>query len=155
MTKERVFSLKNGNGGQGALEELTHKHVSGDVTKVKVVFGLTADLKIVEPSVLVDGSFVDTGVLASQNDRSLGDFLEDCKLNNQPIFYSLSNLTYICVQTVSMERGQITKNSINIYVPKDITSIGGLVCSDVSMAFPLQSRNALATNCLSYSLSRI
>jgi len=86
---------------------------------------------------------------------NLQDLLIECKNGNEPIFYSLSNLTYICIQTALLEKGHIVKNSVSIYVPTELTKTGGLVCNDVSMAFPLQSRNALANNCLNYAFSRI
>lgn len=155
MATKRTFPLKMDLKGQGALKEQTHKHINGDQTRIKVLFGLTAELRIVEPCLFVDGSFIDSGHFLSQTGKNLTDFLLSCKEENKAIYYGLDSMTYVCQHTVVKERGKVTKSSLSIYVPVDVTKKRDLVCDDVTTKIPLRSRNALAEHCLAYTLSRV
>lgn len=154
MTKEKVFPLKVDSGGNGALKESVNKHTSDDQTKLKVVYALDSELRLVEPLLFENDIFLDVSSLASQNSLSVQDFLLECKKDGKPIFFSLSSLTYICVHTIVKERNNIVKNSISLYVPKGLKK-SGLVCNDVSVMFPRQNRNVLANNLMTYSVSRV
>jgi ABC-type Na+ transport system ATPase subunit NatA len=154
MTKERIFPLKIGIDGQGVLKELVHKHVTGDQTRIKVLFGLDAELRIVEPFVESNGVYISSNVLCANRGISLQDFMLECKKENKAIFYNLHNLTYVCLQNIVEDKGQIIKNTVNIFIPTGVKK-EGLVCKDVSMAFPYNNRSVLASNYLQYSLSRL
>jgi hypothetical protein len=154
MTKERVFQLKVGADGNFALKERAHKHINGEQTRLKVVFGLHTELRIVDPCLFINGAFVDSNVYASQRGLSLQDFLLACKRENTSVYYNLNSLTYICQQTVVKERGKIIKNSVSIFIPVNVTK-AGLVCNEVTLSFPRQNRSVLADTYLNYTLSRL
>jgi hypothetical protein len=154
MTKERIFPLKIGSDGQVVLKELVHKHVTGDQTRLKVLFGLDSELRVVEPFIEVNGVYVSSNAICSNRGISLQDFMSECKNENKAIVYNLNNLTYVCLQNVVEDKGKIIKNTVNIFIPVGVKK-EGLVCKDVSMAFPYNNRNALAGSYLQYSLSRV
>jgi hypothetical protein len=154
MTKERVFPLKVSADGKFALKERAHKHINGEQTRIRVLFGLNTELRIVDPCLFINGSFVEGYVITQQKSLTMQELLSDCKRENNPIFYNLNNITYICQQTVVKERGKIIKNSVNIFIPIDVTKMG-LVCNDVTLAFPRQNRTVLADTYLNYTLSRL
>jgi hypothetical protein len=154
VIKEKVFPLKFSLDGNGALKESVNKHSSDEQTRIKVVFALDSDLRIVEPHLFNDGVFIDSVALTSQNNVNIQDFLSECKRDSTPIFFALGSLTYICVHNIVMTKGNIVKNTINLYVPNSIKK-SGLICHDVSTVFPRQNRNVLANNFLNYSMSRL
>lgn len=154
MSKDKIFSLKISDNGQGALKEQVHKHTTGERTKLKVAFALDSELRLVEPVTLQAGVFQEARELAGFGVSGLQEFLLDCKKENSPIFFPLTNLTYICEQTIVLEGQTVIKNTVNLFLPKT-TDKSKLICSDVTVVFPRQNRNSLAESYLDYSMSRV
>lgn len=159
MSKERVFPLKIASNGECALKEQCNKHVTGDKSRMRVLYALDAELRISEPSLYMDSQFI-SAVQKSQVDGVPVEMvLQESKESNRGLYYPLSSLNYVCYHSFTEERGKIVRNALSIYVPVNIKkahdgSIEGLICTDVTTAIPYQNRNVLAENYLAFAKSR-
>src|SRR5690606_26610128 len=113
----KVFQLKVGVDGSGILKEQAHKHISGEQTKIKVVFALDAEMRIVEPVLETETALVGVTSYYNANTNSLQEVLTRTMQKETPIYYPLNNLNYICEHNVILHRGKITRNTINLYIP--------------------------------------
>lgn len=154
MSKEKVFQLKVGQDGIGVLKEQVHKHISGNKTKITVVFALDSNMRLVEPVYEMNGFMVGVSDNYGTAPSNIATAVSELRKVNTPIYYPLTKLTYICVHNVVTERGKVVKNTINIYVPADLNN-KKLICDDVTVVFPRQSRNVMADNFLQHTMSRV
>lgn len=152
MNKEKTFPLKIVSSTQAVLKEQVHKHISGEQTKVRVVYALDSTLSKVEPLVIEEG--VVTHLKEDTNNPNNSETALQVKPDPTiALFFSLSDLTYICEHTIVLEGTNMVKNTIKLYIPNKIDKTK-LICKDVTLLIPLQSRNTLASKYLDYSLSR-
>lgn len=154
MGKDKTFPLKLSANKHGALKEQTHKHTTEEQVKIKVIFALDSELRLVEPVTFSDGDFSNIGSTSNQQEPTNKELNSNVIKTNQTIFYPLNRLSYICEHTVTLTRGEVVKNAVSLFIPTDIEK-AKIICRDVSIMFPIHTRRTLAGNYLEYTLGRI
>lgn len=153
MGTDKVFAMTVAGEKSFAIREELRLHTSGDTSRFKAVYAVDSALLLVEPSIFTGAGFSFARELKGVQYPNLSQFLDACKKEGEPIYYSLNNLTYICVQTITKEKDEVTKNVLNIYMPVDVED-KKLICREVTVTFPKASREALADSYKDYVLSR-
>lgn len=143
MARERNFKFSIFTDGSGLVWERVQKNIAGSNFRASIIYALDSELRRVEPIVSMGNTLL-----------SLSEVSPEHNLSEQSFYYSLSSLTYVVTHRVVSESGQVTKNTLNLYIPSD-TNKGSLVCKDVSFVFPRQVRSVLSENYFDFVMSRL
>ncbi len=149
------------------MKEVLSKQIRGDKTTFSVTLGVKDSLQTAPLSVFKDGVCVSVAD-ASYGYDSEAAYLLELKKTNTPIYYSLDNIVYFCVVTMTIVDNVVVKKAVAIYCPIDHVTVvqtftdrrppkqevKEIVCKNITTNFSVALRDGLVNSLSEFVLFR-
>lgn len=139
-------------GNRYFLQESVRKYTSGDMVRLRVVIGLDNSLSLVDPLIFDGKNLLNINEIMEMKGASFKEVMSEVRTKNWTLFYPIESLTYVCEHVLEYKGDEVTKNTVNLYIPVDVDG-RDLICEDISMSFSRYSINSLANSMIDYTLS--
>lgn len=153
----RKFKYRLDSSNKVLFKEDIQNTYKGEETKIKALLGVTDDFSIAEPTIIRDAIA-----------HSLSEYvkLEGCKETTETLtekvnsgkitsYINLSKVNYLAVLNLTLDKGEVVKGRINLYIPLGITENNELTCTSVDTTLTDESLSLVLENAKKVVLSRL